>query len=461
MIAWIAIVIIVGLILFAQGSGLLARPTETSDPLNPILEIQARYLVGTSTIPGLAGENLREQVDQLFGHGPLRQQLLGAVLIGELVSANAAEQSLNVLLAKLAIDQVQAEPHDTEVLETLRRIQGERLELRDVASMLKREGQQKSVAQLEKRLGWVGKLAQVPPGTTDQVRRDRALGQARNTLLAIVGVFAIGCFAITCGLMLQVLWWIFVATGRVQSGIDSLRGNSGLYAETFAVWLVLLVVLEALVLWLPLPKLGLIWMLIPQAGSLAALGWPVLRGLRWRDVCEDLGLRWEPQTWLSPFIGLGAYLCALPMVVVAMLFTLLMMAIVSQFIPGDGSVAGPMHPVAEPILHGSWTIRLQLLFLVVFAAIPEEIMFRGVLYRHLREASSWFGDIGRVIFATAVNSLIFAAIHPQGIFGIPLLMSLAIVFSVVREWRGSLVPSMIAHALVNAGTTSILLLIGD
>ena len=69
------------------------------------------------------------------------------------------------------------------------------------------------------------------------------------------------------------------------------------------------------------------------------------------------------------------------------------------------------------------------------------------------------GYVGSVLFAAIVSSFVFAAIHPQGLFGIPILMTLAIVFALAREWRGSLRPSMIAHAMVNAGTTTLLFLI--
>ena len=49
-----------------------------------------------------------------------------------------------------------------------------------------------------------------------------------------------------------------------------------------------------------------------------------------------------------------------------------------------------------------------------------------------------------------VVSVIFAAIHPQGILGIPALASLALGFAIAREWRGTLIPGMIAHGLNNA-----------
>ena len=215
------------------------------------------------------------------------------------------------------------------------------------------------------------------------------------------------------------------------------------------------------VVMLPLPKWGLVWILIPQIGGLGALAWPVLRGISWSDVRKDVGLSFGRDAWSIPFVGIGGYLSALPVVGVAMVITLLMMAVASSF-AGDGDATGsPIHPIVEPILRGNWTVRLQLLLVAVFASVPEEIMFRGVLYRHLRDAGSKLGYVGSVIFAMLLNSFVFAVIHPQGLFGIPILMSLAMVFTLVREWRGTIIPSIIAHALVNAGTSTMLLLIAD
>jgi membrane protease YdiL (CAAX protease family) len=48
-----------------------------------------------------------------------------------------------------------------------------------------------------------------------------------------------------------------------------------------------------------------------------------------------------------------------------------------------------------------------------------------------------------------VSSILFAAIHPQGWPFIPVLASLALAFCVAREWRGTLVPGMVAHGINN------------
>ena len=46
-------------------------------------------------------------------------------------------------------------------------------------------------------------------------------------------------------------------------------------------------------------------------------------------------------------------------------------------------------------------------------------------------------------------SFLFALVHPQGWLAIPALMSLAFGFAVFREWRGSLLPCMVAHGVSN------------
>ena len=76
-------------------------------------------------------------------------------------------------------------------------------------------------------------------------------------------------------------------------------------------------------------------------------------------------------------------------------------------------------------------------------------MFRGVLYRHLREASCLLRYATSVLLSILVVSFLFAAIHPQGLVAIPPLMGLAVAFNLIREWRGTLVPGMVAHGVHN------------
>jgi membrane protease YdiL (CAAX protease family) len=81
-----------------------------------------------------------------------------------------------------------------------------------------------------------------------------------------------------------------------------------------------------------------------------------------------------------------------------------------------------------------------------------------VLYRHLREASAAVGRAGSVLFSGTLLSFLFAVIHLQGVVFVPVLMALAFAFALAREWRGTLIPAMVAHGINNGMTTVILLL---
>ena len=458
-LAWLVILATIGVILFP---GLLKQKLEAVDPSIILLEIQARYLVGASTVSFDGKEQLKNQLAPVFGKGSLRQRLIGAVLLGELMGPGEAATSLSDLEqqvqdGRLTVDQ----EDDRKALGLLQQIQAGLIEKTPLSDSQSDEELATGRALLAKRLGWVGKLAYLPPGSPDRAEREQLLAHAQRTLFVMVGTFGLAAVAAAVGFLLQILWWVFAASGRLKSGIPPLSGDGAIYAETFAAWMVLFVVLNLALMYLPLPKWGLVWVLIPQIGSLGALAWPLFRGLRWSDVRQDLGLTLGEQPWSIPFIGVGAYLSALPVLGLAMVVTALLMAFMSQFAGNGEAAATPIHPIVEPILRGNWTLRLQLLFVAVFAAVPEEIMFRGALYRHLREAKTQFGYICGVAFAAILSSFVFAVIHPQGLFGIPILMSLAMVFALVREWRGSIYPVMITHALVNAGTSTLLLLIAD
>ena len=90
-----------------------------------------------------------------------------------------------------------------------------------------------------------------------------------------------------------------------------------------------------------------------------------------------------------------------------------------------------------------------LVFAVIAAPIVEETAFRGVLYRHLRASSSILGTALSIFGSVLLVSFIFAAIHPQGWVAIPALMSIAVGMNLMREWRGSLISSIVVHGMSN------------
>ena len=85
---------------------------------------------------------------------------------------------------------------------------------------------------------------------------------------------------------------------------------------------------------------------------------------------------------------------------------------------------------------------------VVAAPIGEEFMFRGFLFR------GWAGSPLGVTGTIVVTSAIWAAIHVQyDWFGIGQVFCLGLLFGWVRARSGSLLLTMMMHALCNIAAT--------
>ena len=136
-------------------------------------------------------------------------------------------------------------------------------------------------------------------------------------------------------------------------------------------------------------------------------------------------------------------LAMLPLLAVAVLVTLCL----SRYIGGKG----PGHPIMEEISSNPWNILKLYLLAAVWAPITEETLFRGAFFHHLRRRNGWF-------LSALIVSLIFASIHPQGILGVPALMTIAMMLAALREWRGSIIAPIVLHALNNAVVMTIAIL---
>lgn len=162
--------------------------------------------------------------------------------------------------------------------------------------------------------------------------------------------------------------------------------------------------------------------------------------------------------WREMLVGVGTYVTAIPLLLVGLMVMLGLMYLTGKGRGGMSSGA-PTHPIVGVALQTGWSIWLQVFVLAaVLAPVVEEIMFRGVLYRHLRESSSRWGGRASVVLSVAMSSVLFAVIHPQGWLAVPVLSMLAVVFALAREWRGTLIPCMVAHGVNNGVTTLMLLL---
>ena len=254
------------------------------------------------------------------------------------------------------------------------------------------EGEQQ---ELRQQLDWFGDLALTPPGS-DAAARQAVLAPALQTVWALLGagVFMLGLGFV--GLVLLVTLSVLYFLNRLRGGLAPAAPHYGVYAETFAVYMLLFLGLSFAVHyvleWLSIQHGSLAISGLAALGSLAALAWPVLRGIPWRQVRRDIG--WHVDRWpgLEPFFGLGCYALALPMLILGVVLMLALTKLRDWLNWGPDEFApsnAPSHPIVFWVGHAGWWVWLEVLFVAsIVAPIVEETMFRGVLYRHLRTASS-------------------------------------------------------------------------
>jgi membrane protease YdiL (CAAX protease family) len=248
-----------------------------------------------------------------------------------------------------------------------------------------------------------------------------------------------------------IAFFVLLVSGKLRGGLRCGIPHGGVYAETFALWMLLFLAFSVAAGLVPVEGGRFLVTGGAMLLSLVALAWPVLRGVPWRQVRQEIGLTAGRQPALEPVLGLAGYAMTIPLLAVGVLLIIVLVALLR----GGGQEGFspdrmPAHPIVEFIARSGWWGRVQLLLLAsVVAPVVEETMFRGVLYRHLREASCRLGFVASVLLSATVVSFIFAVIHPQGVLAVPALMALAFGFNLVREWRGTLVPAMVAHGINN------------
>ena len=400
----------------------------------------------------IAKPQLAEMIDEL-NTGPLEQRLCCAILLNEVSGHEPALGQMEQirLAAKNASYTYSDQQSELEnILVRLFRDYGADEWTAPTVSLAERK-------QLEEKLGWFGVLALNPEQRFPGTERQSLLQQADYSSYGIIGGIVALFAALLVGSGILVVAIVLFSSNRFRARLVAPSNHGGFYVEAFACWLLLFIGTSFLFRWVPLLADWIptsVAMMIP----LVAVGWPWLRGVSWASLRKEIGLSiGNPLREIG--IGLVAYLAMLPILLLALSAVMLAMSLFTPVQDTDSfAVQAVSHPVIYDAVTGDyWTAMFSIFFMaVVVAPIVEEIMFRGFLYRHLRDVSSRMAKPVSVGFSIVFNSLVFAAIHPQGLMGIPILMILAIWFSLVREWRGSLLAPMTMHAANNFGVTLML-----
>lgn len=179
-------------------------------------------------------------------------------------------------------------------------------------------------------------------------------------------------------------------------------------------------------------------LLVSDVVQLLALGYLWFR-LRGRGLTlDEIGLS-RKELGLNIVIGVGAAAVVIPC---AYMLGLATHTLGERFFP---NIAPPHHPLGIlTATSSSWEIRGALFIgAVVGAPFLEEIFFRGALFGALRRKQSFWA-------ALLASSAFFSILHPQLPLGFLPIAALGGAFAALYEWRKSLVPGMVAHALNNS-----------
>jgi membrane protease YdiL (CAAX protease family) len=443
-----------------------------------MFRFQGRYFLGWHDLLGAGSRSqFRDNIREMNA-GPIEQRLRAIVLAGEMIGPDEALGELS-RLPTLELDDVHS-----DVKDCLERLYRDFQRRRYNAPSLDADDRKLLIEELD----WFGELALAPAGTSDTAAREKVLKPARTTALVLVGgVLGLGFLGVIgfCFLVILLIW---LFAGWARRWLNARSPYGGIYGETIALWMLVFVLFgffgkfmvdhiagmgdtPAIVAadaadgeeatettpphrtLLQRSKLGILGLI--ELCTLVVLVYPCLRGIPWREVRQDVGLTWGRCPVGEPFLGLGLYAVSLPLFFIGLVVSLVLIAITGGGSGGgvgmllaDNGVKG--HPIVPVLSRADTWETIQVFFLVsVVAPIIEETMFRGLMYRHLRDLTGKFGFGLSFLFSATLASFVFAIIHPQDLRSVPSLMSLAVGFTLAREWRGSLIPGMVMHGLHN------------
>lgn len=486
-IAWIVVALVVTLMITVTAvfrAGEESRTEATASDLFPI-QLQARTLVGHENLMGKNSSSdegqedsdsgdedavdddsdkktkpsfSQSQIPEALNDGTYEQRLCYVLLIRESRGPDEAAEKLNEL--------------DEAVEEAEFELNEDQLRLRNIVGQLISSHQQGDVDAaavseddrefLKEKLGWIGELGLAPEGTRNAETRKQLLADASWSMGLMIGFTVLMIFMMMAGVVTLAVLAVLFATEKLRPAFVTHGKSVNIYIETFAIWLVVFFGGPRLIGYLfetfehePSLTVNMIIQVGFFFGSLIVLVYPWLRGIPLRQLFDDIGWKFKGG-FVDLLVSPVNYIAGMPVMLCGLICVLALTFLVSLFAapkPFGTSIAAG-HPIQDIITNGQWWSMMYIVLMACIAApIVEETMFRGVLYRHLRELSGDWARWGSVIFSALFNGLIFAAIHPQGFTAIPLLTVLAFNFSLAREWRDSLIAPVIMHGINNGAVT--------
>jgi membrane protease YdiL (CAAX protease family) len=291
------------------------------------------------------------------------------------------------------------------------------------------------------RHGFFGRLAVSYGARSDDPIRKTVIAEGqRATVVAIVLV--VGMVALAIVVLAAVITAIVLAAlGKFRRGYLPNPLVNSAFLEAFALSLVLLIGVSLIMRLIKANSLAWEWVMLLLIPIM--MMWIRMRGVASPEDRRGLGWYRGRGLLVEMACGLFGYFAGIPIIVAGIFISLKL----SKY-----AGASPMHPIQKMLQGNAWQILNLYIAACVIAPVLEETMFRGSLFNHMRRRWGWFISAFLVAF-------IFAAIHPQGWTLIPGLGSIAVVLAAIREWRGSLWGSIMAHAANNGIVLTLALMV--
>ena len=456
LLAWLAIAVAAALFIVESRGGIGAP---SSEKLAAHASVSAQQAIMGSLVNGMNSPSfqtafaqqlstMQGQVEALTSVDEPGSELATAALLARMGARDRGLELLAGLQNRIDTGDVTADENFRETLDAV-------TELVDATAQPGARGiSDEACAKVIKAMGPTGKTL-VAQAKGDQEELDRLAAAGAVLLVVLVLALLIGGVLALGGIAALIVFLVMASLGKTK-GIGALDELwSHVYAEMFAVWMFAYLGLAHA------PRMLLeIWegygnnvpgldfrLALSVAATIAAaalaLWWGTRRGLSLRSIMTAVGLR----RFVAMDIVWGVVCWSMG---IALLIVGVMLAMVLSNIFGDGHMRAS-HPIQQMVEDsGATGLFLTYILACVCAPIGEELFFRGALYRNLRQSFGRWGAVGSVVIAMAVSSVLFAAIHPQGLIFIPVLASLAVAFCIMREWRGTINASIVAHAINNA-----------
>jgi membrane protease YdiL (CAAX protease family) len=317
---------------------------------------------------------------------------------------------------------------------------------------------------LAQRHGWYAKLLTTHGQTFQEGQRAKMVANARWIVVLMLGAVIVFATAFFGGIIAAAVMGYLISQGKIKPLFRRPLPGGSIYLETAAVFVFSFLLFKlagapllALVIKDQDSLMGAVlasqWLLLPT------IFWPILRGVSFKQWRADVGIAPVEGRSILREIGAGifGYFAGLPILALAMVITILIVFGKALFSGGfggggeGGAPTAPHNPIAEMISQAPlWQLVMLFALATVWAPIVEECIFRGCFFRHLRSR------IG-VLLAALLSAGAFAFMHGYAVLMLLPVFTIGFIFAFIREWRGSIVSTITAHALHNA---TVLTLVG-